>query len=89
MNREIRWGDLVYLKETWEAKHGRNHSGVRIKREDSDGSFEVYDEEANGTPQGEPTSAEGYRVSVCALYSPTYHLSLTLDVSDYQDPRRG
>ena len=55
----------MYLKETWEAKHGRNHPGVRIKREDSDGSFEVYDEEANGTPQVESTAAEGYRVSVC------------------------
>lgn len=58
----------MYLKESWEEKVGRGHAGVRIKREDSDGSFEVYDEEANGTPQGELTAAEGYRVSVGATF---------------------
>ena len=52
--KQIRWGDLVYLKEKWESKHG----GARIKREDSDGSFEVYDEEAPSTVG----PAEGYRV---------------------------
>ncbi|KAH0524592.1 hypothetical protein TsFJ059_007082 [Trichoderma semiorbis] len=35
--REIRWGDLVYLKEEWTDKQSRRRSssaGVRIKRED-------------------------------------------------------
>ncbi|KAK3942386.1 hypothetical protein QBC46DRAFT_256331 [Diplogelasinospora grovesii] len=56
--KQIRWGDLAYLKESWESKQS---PGVRIKREGSDGSFDVYDEEAangNGPAAGSP---EGYR----------------------------
>ncbi|KAK0718376.1 hypothetical protein B0T26DRAFT_741375 [Lasiosphaeria miniovina] len=61
VGKQIRWGDLAHLKESWESQHSRGAAGVRIKREDSDGSFEIYDEEAtsgNGHPGG---LAEGYR----------------------------
>ncbi|KAL7947294.1 hypothetical protein V8C42DRAFT_282687 [Trichoderma barbatum] len=36
VGKEIRWGDLVYLKEEWTDKQSRRRSsvGVRIKRED-------------------------------------------------------
>ncbi|EHK17041.1 uncharacterized protein TRIVIDRAFT_80481 [Trichoderma virens Gv29-8] len=36
VGREIRWGDLVYLKEEWTDKQSRRRSsvGVRVKRED-------------------------------------------------------
>ncbi|KAJ9155120.1 Nucleoporin NUP82 [Pleurostoma richardsiae] len=61
VGREVRWGDLVYLKESWIAKHAKGQSGVHIKREDSDDAFEVYDEESDDVEsQGSP--AEGYRV---------------------------
>ncbi len=56
VGKQIRWGDLAHIKESWENKLPR--SGMRIKREDSD-SFEVYDEEAAAGN----LPAEGYRVS--------------------------
>ncbi|KAK3357725.1 hypothetical protein B0T25DRAFT_589934 [Lasiosphaeria hispida] len=46
VGKQIRWGDLAQLKAGWESKHSRSGPGPRIKREDSHGSFEVYDEEA-------------------------------------------
>lgn len=61
VNREIRWGDLVYLKETW-AEMG---ASTRIKREDSNGSFSIYDETRNSTEGSDGRPAEGYRVSCC------------------------
>ncbi|CAN8096512.1 unnamed protein product [Discula destructiva] len=53
VNREIRWGDLVYLKQHWEHKTG----GTKIKREDSTSSFSIYDD-----AQPSVESGEGYRV---------------------------
>ncbi|ATY67396.1 WD40 repeat-like-containing domain [Cordyceps militaris] len=37
VGKEIRWGDLAYLKETWAGTQAREHRGssARIKREDS------------------------------------------------------
>ncbi|KKY33311.1 putative nuclear pore complex protein an-nup82 [Diaporthe ampelina] len=58
VNREIRWGDLVYLKESW-AEMG---ASTRIKREDSNGSFSIYDETRNGTEGSDSRPAEGYRI---------------------------
>lgn len=55
--KQIRWGDLVRLKEAWKAKQARASGVSRIKTESPDGSFEVYDEEAAGN------SNAGYRVS--------------------------
>ncbi|KAK5989118.1 Nuclear pore protein NUP82 [Cladobotryum mycophilum] len=41
VGKEIRWGDLVYLKEEWTEKQSRKRHGssVRIKREDSVQTF--------------------------------------------------
>lgn len=54
VNKEIRWGDLVYLKQVWEKKSG----GTRIKREDSTSSFSIYDDAQPSVEGG-----QGYRVS--------------------------
>lgn len=42
VGREIRWGDLAYLKDEWANRHskGRSSQGVRIKREDSTQSLD-------------------------------------------------
>jgi len=53
VNREIRWGELVYLKQAWEQKH----ASTRIKREDSS-EYDIYDD-----AQPSVESGEGYRVS--------------------------
>lgn len=60
VNREIRWGDLVYLKDSWTEKAG----STRIKREDSTtGTFSIYDEARPSIEGGEGNPAEGCRVS--------------------------
>lgn len=56
VGKELRWGDLVYMKETWQAKQDRSCGAFGIKRED------VGDE--NGDVPGEGATAEGYRVSI-------------------------
>ncbi|OTA66621.1 hypothetical protein K449DRAFT_402686 [Hypoxylon sp. EC38] len=38
VGKEIRWADLVYLKERWEEKQAKARGGIRIKREDSSSS---------------------------------------------------
>lgn len=38
VGKEIRWADLVYLKERWQEKDAQNQHGSRIKREGSSGS---------------------------------------------------
>ncbi|KAI0013737.1 hypothetical protein F4779DRAFT_350497 [Xylariaceae sp. FL0662B] len=35
VGKEIRWADLVFLKEQWQAKAAESRGGLRIKREDS------------------------------------------------------
>ncbi|KAK4249627.1 hypothetical protein C7999DRAFT_12552 [Corynascus novoguineensis] len=42
VGKTLRWGDLAYLKESWETKHSQSGSGARIKRENSDDSSD-YD----------------------------------------------
>jgi nucleoporin NUP82 len=59
VGKQIRWGDLARLKETWESS--RHGSGIRVPTQDSSASFEVYDEEAAAGNTGSP--GEGYRVS--------------------------
>ena len=54
VGKQIRWGDLALLKENWDSQG----TAGRIKRQATAGSFEVYDEEANG----HSASAAGYRV---------------------------
>ncbi len=60
VGKQIRWGDLALLKENWDSQGGAG----RIKRQATDGSFEVYDEEANG----HSVSAAGYRVRSFGFY---------------------
>lgn len=48
--REVRWGDLAYLKEM----HASKRAGARVKREDSDG---------DDTWESIEDRAAGYRVS--------------------------
>jgi nucleoporin NUP82 len=47
VGREIRWGDLAYLKEEWLSKQPKNRAGgfPHIKREDSFSSFGGAEEE--------------------------------------------
>jgi nucleoporin NUP82 len=61
--KQIRWGDLVHLKDAWESKSPKAWPGVRVKREDSDGSFDVYDDELGSSGQN-GMQAEGYRVCI-------------------------
>ncbi|KAM5345455.1 hypothetical protein ACJ41O_011317 [Fusarium nematophilum] len=44
VGREIRWGDLAYLKDEWANRlvKGRSGQGARIKREDSSQSFDDH-----------------------------------------------
>lgn len=64
VGKEIRWADLLYMKERWEDKQARAHGGLRIKREDSDSDDELLRESI------ENGSAEGFRVSFfsCCVY---------------------
>ncbi|KAK4123265.1 hypothetical protein N657DRAFT_681382 [Parathielavia appendiculata] len=55
VGKQIRWGDLAYLKESWETRHARSSSGSRIKKESSDDLF-GYDDENAGN------ETDGYRI---------------------------
>lgn len=67
VGKQIRWGNLVHLKECWEAKQAKSIFGSRSKKEGSDGSFELYDEEAENNPPQDGAEYEGYRVGVPRL----------------------
>jgi nucleoporin NUP82 len=72
VGKQIRWGSLVNLKESWESKQSKSVFGsARHRKAESDGSFEVYDEEGeNGSVQNGAAS-EGYRVrTLCYCYDP-------------------
>ncbi|TDZ87597.1 Nucleoporin NUP82 [Colletotrichum sidae] len=56
VGKELRWGDLAYLKENWSTKHGHRRMGSRVKREDSTQSFD----EAIPTTE-EAANAQGFR----------------------------
>ncbi|KAI1302566.1 hypothetical protein F5Y03DRAFT_206036 [Xylaria venustula] len=55
VGKEIRWADLVYLKERWQEKAAQSRGGVYIKREDSyevdDGEI-IKDSIENGCAEG-------------------------------------
>ncbi|KAJ2986376.1 hypothetical protein NUW58_g5061 [Xylaria curta] len=57
VGKEIRWADLVYLKEKWQEKAAQGRGGVRIKRESSD---EVDDDDIIKASV-ENGCAEGFR----------------------------
>lgn len=60
--REIRWGDLVYLKERYQS--GQTRGGVRIKREDSSGSgsFAIHEDDGPNAGLGSSGHAKGMRI---------------------------
>ncbi|KAJ9155764.1 Nucleoporin NUP82 [Coniochaeta hoffmannii] len=62
VGKQIRWGSLVQLKESWEAKQSKSIFGTRFKKEGSDGSFELYDEEAETHGAHNGAEYEGYRL---------------------------
>ncbi|KAK4212419.1 hypothetical protein QBC37DRAFT_473837 [Rhypophila decipiens] len=57
--KQIRWGDLAQLKEGWESR--RAGSAPRSRRQESEASFEIYDEEAGRNGQAGSASVGGYR----------------------------
>lgn len=62
VGKQIRWGDLSLLKESWE-NQSRAGAGIRVPRHDYTGSsFEVYDEEAAAGNGNSGASPDGYRV---------------------------
>lgn len=72
VEKQIRWGNLVHLKEAWETKQSKSVFGSsRHQKADLSGSFEVFDEERE-KGQGQ-NGAEGFRVrfarttNVCLL----------------------
>jgi nucleoporin NUP82 len=67
VGKQIRWGNLVHLKESWESKQSKSIFGSRFKKEDSDGSFELYDEEADSNHAQNGAASEGYRVRNSAI----------------------
>ncbi|KAL2168822.1 hypothetical protein VTG60DRAFT_6792 [Thermothelomyces hinnuleus] len=54
VGKTLRWGDLAYLKESWETKHARSTPGTRIKKEGSEDSSD-YDSAIPGH------ATDGYR----------------------------
>lgn len=76
VGREIRWGDLAYLKDGWANRHakGKTGQGTRIKREDS----------SHSDVDAALESAAGLRVSwtlICVKHGETHQ------TIDHQNPR--
>lgn len=59
VGKEIRWADLVYLKERWLEKEAQDEDGVRIKREGTPAPGD--DEVLKASVEND--FAEGFRVS--------------------------
>ncbi len=74
VGKEIRWADLVYLKERWQEKAAQGRGGVYIKREDS---YEVGDSDII-KDSIENGCAEGFRVSISLQVVATLWPRLTL-----------
>ena len=60
VGKQIRWGDLAYLKDKWDARQARSGRAGTFKRESS---LDVYDDAANAIGAGD---GEGYRVGLPA-----------------------
>jgi len=45
VGKEVRWADLIDLKERWQEKASRGRTGTRVKREDDDEMFRAAAEE--------------------------------------------
>ncbi|KAI0382891.1 hypothetical protein F5Y04DRAFT_34750 [Hypomontagnella monticulosa] len=73
VGKEIRWADLVYLKERWEEKQAESRRGIRIKREDSasPGDDELLRESI------ENGCAEGFRTIITSVGSDIQQLVIS------------
>jgi nucleoporin NUP82 len=58
VGKELRWGDLAYLKENWALKQSKGRSGTRIKRE---GSMQSIDDDDGLGNEEEPNHSQGFR----------------------------
>lgn len=58
VGKELRWGDLAYLKDKWSTSHSHRRMGSRVKREESTEAFE--DDVIPSTE--EAATAQGFRV---------------------------
>ncbi|KAI8959773.1 hypothetical protein F5Y11DRAFT_289833 [Daldinia sp. FL1419] len=72
VGKEIRWGDLLYLKERWEEKQAEARGSVHIKREDSDSSSD--DELRQSIENG---CAEGFRIITTSVGSDIQQLIIS------------
>jgi hypothetical protein len=96
VGKEIRWADLVYLKEAWEDKQARKSHGKGKIRESGDSQYE--DDHAQGyrvsSPAISPCSIltiTDYQNSSCGRHSTAYHLSscqLYCNLDDTHGPYR-
>ncbi|KAI2636420.1 hypothetical protein GGS26DRAFT_589026 [Hypomontagnella submonticulosa] len=73
VGKEIRWADLVYLKDRWEEKQAGARRGIHIKREDSasSGDDELLRESI------ENGSAEGFRTIATSVGSDIQQLIIS------------
>ncbi|KAI1335093.1 nuclear pore complex protein An-Nup82 [Xylariaceae sp. FL0016] len=73
VGNEIRWADLVYLKERWLEKEAKKQRGPRIKREDSPG----LDDEDIIKESVEEGCAEGFRTIRTSIGADIQQLSIS------------
>ncbi|KAI0180384.1 hypothetical protein GGR52DRAFT_241624 [Hypoxylon sp. FL1284] len=73
VRKEIRWADLVYLKERWEEKQAKARGGSRIKREDS---TSLSDDELL-RESIESGCAEGFRTMTTSVGSDILQLAIS------------
>ncbi|KAF6803494.1 nuclear pore complex protein An-Nup82 [Colletotrichum sojae] len=57
VGKELRWGDLVYLKEKWSTSHSHRRMGSRVKREESS---QAFDDDVIPSTE-EAATAQGFR----------------------------
>jgi nucleoporin NUP82 len=89
VGREIRWADLVYLKEAWEDKQSRNSFG-KEKGGDSDNQYEG--DHAQGYRVSSPEAIPLFRLTIvdyqnpsCGRHSTAHHLTTCQLYSDPDD----
>lgn len=70
VGKEIRWADLVYVKELYEVKLDRKARGRRAEDSSDDGS-------------SSDDAAEGYRVRAPGLHKPSVTNNCTLDYQNH------
>jgi nucleoporin NUP82 len=66
VGREVRWADLIDLKERWQEKTTRGRSGVRVKREDSEDTKGIDDEVLRAAAED---NYSGFRVRNCSSHT--------------------